>query len=138
PRIVLGVSIFLWSLTVAAIPLVLGFWPMFGMLSSFGLGQAGAYPAMSKVTRSWFPPAVRTTVQGTVAALGRIGGACAAPLVAVLLMSRLGLSWRAALVVLGLPGVLLALVFWLVFRNTPREHPGTNRAEQEAIEAGNP
>src|SRR5262249_6452858 len=137
-RIVLGVSIFLWSLTVVALPLCIGFWGLFGMRSAFGLAQAGAYPAMSKVTRSWFPAGVRTSVQGTVAAMGRVGGACASTLIATLLISRLGLSWRAALVVIALPGVLLAVVFWAVFRDSPREHPWTNRAEREGIEAGSP
>jgi sugar phosphate permease len=134
PRAVLGLSILLWSLTVAGLASANGFWPLFGVLLAFGLSQAGAYPAVSKVTRSWFPPVVRTSVQGVVTSLGRVGAACAPPILAVALMGRLGLSWREALVVIALPGVLLALAFWLVFRNSPREHPWANRAEQQAIE----
>src|SRR5207244_351037 len=66
---------------------------------------------------------------------GRVGAACAAPLVATLLMATLGLSWRTSLCAIAAPGALLALAFWLAVRNTPGEHPWANRAEQEEIEA---
>src|SRR5947208_113646 len=84
----------------------------------FALAQAGCYPVLSKVTRSWFPVSVRTTVQGLVASLsGRAGGACASLLVATLLMGALGLSWRHSLLVLSAGGLLLGVLFWLLFRN---------------------
>ena len=134
PRIVLGLSILLWSAAVACVACTGGFWPLFAMLAAFGLAQAGAYPAISKVTRNWFPSEVRTSVQGAVTALGRIGGACAPPLLATLLMGVLAVSWRPALVTIAVPGVLLALAFWLVFRNSPVEHPWTNRAERDEID----
>ena len=98
------------------------------MLALFGLAQAGAYPVLSKVTRSWFPLSVRTGVQGGIASTGRVGAACALAIVLVLLMSKLKLSWREALVVLAVPGVGLAAAVWLVFRNSLREHPWVNPA----------
>jgi ACS family glucarate transporter-like MFS transporter len=137
-RAVLVLILLLWSLAVAALGWTGGFWPLFGMRSAFGLGQAAAYPMMSQVTRTWFPPAVRTSVQGAVTAMGRVGGACAPPLVATLLLSRCGLSWRDALVVIALPGVLLAAAFAVAFRNSPREHPWANPAERDLIASGNP
>jgi MFS family permease len=135
-RAVLALSVLGWSLTLAALATVAGFWLLFGTRAAFGLGQAGAYPAVSQVTRCWFPPAVRTSVQGTVTALGRVGGACAPPLIATLLMAGLGLSWQRALLVIALPGVLLSVAFLVLFRNGPREHPWTNETEQELIDAG--
>jgi sugar phosphate permease len=134
-RAVLALSVLGWSLTLAALAGVLGFWLLFGVRAAFGLGQAGAYPAISQVTRRWFPPGVRTSVQGAVTALGRVGGACAPPLIAAFLMAGLGLSWQTALLVIALPGLLLALAFLVLFRNSPRQHPWTNEAEQEVIEA---
>jgi sugar phosphate permease len=138
PRAVLALSVLGWSLTVAALAWTSGFWLLFSVRAAFGVGQAGAYPAVSKVTRNWFPPEVRTSVQGVVTALGRVGGACAPPLVAAVLMAGLGLSWRDALVVIALPGVLLALAFLVVFRNTPDEDLRINRAEWKPVEATAP
>jgi len=53
----------------------------------FRLAQAGVYPVLNKMTRTWFPFSSRTTVQGIVTALGRIGGASAPLVVAYLLMA---------------------------------------------------
>jgi MFS family permease len=40
-----------------------------------------------------------------------------------------GEGWRPALLVFGGCGVLLAGLFWLAFRNSPRQHPLVNEAE---------
>jgi MFS transporter, ACS family, glucarate transporter len=49
-----------------------------------------------------------------------------------------GEAWRAILVVYGAPGVLLALVFWLLVRDGPRRHPWCNDAEARLIEENAP
>src|SRR6185369_7673066 len=117
--------------------LVTTFWAVGVVRALFGASQAGTYPILSKVTRSWFPASVRTSVQGVVASLsGRAGGACASILVATVLMAGLGLSWRAALLALAALGVVVAGAFWLLYRNSPREHPWVNAREAELIEEG--
>jgi nitrate/nitrite transporter NarK len=128
------VLILLWSLTGVGIVWTRGFWPLFGVRGAFGLAQAGAYPVLNKVTRNWFPLAGRTTVQGVIAALGRIGAACCPLILATVLMGWLGLSWQTALIALAAPGLVLAAAFWLFVRNSPREHPWSNQAEQQTIE----
>jgi sugar phosphate permease len=104
----------------------------------FGLFQAGTYPIISKVTRSWFPASYRTSVQGAVTAFGRIGGACAPLILATLLMRVAGLPWYTIVVVIAVPGLALAAAIWIVFRDSPREHPWTNEHEREEIGAGQP
>jgi sugar phosphate permease len=127
PRLVLTLLLLLWSGSLAGLAWAWGFGPLAAARSAFGLAQAGVYPNVSKITQSWFPPAVRTTVQGVVGSLaGRAGGACAPLLVATLLMGLLGLSWRTSLLLLSGMGLLLAAGFWAMFRNRP---PG----EQAAI-----
>src|SRR5262245_42418586 len=124
----------LWSAAVWQMGWIPSFWPLFGVRAGFGLAQAGAYPVMSQMSRRWFPPSARTTLQGWVAALGRIGAACCPPILAALLMGACGLSWKTALLVLAVPGFGLAAAFWLLVRNSPREHPWSNPAEQELVE----
>jgi MFS transporter, ACS family, glucarate transporter len=138
PGAVLGLSVLCWSLTVAALAWAAGFWLLFGTRAAFGLAQAGTYPAVSQVTRTWFPPTVRTSVQGAVTALGRLGAACAPPLVAALLMAGLGLSWRAALLATALPGLPLALAFWAAFRDGAARNvnAGRLRSARETTAAG--
>jgi MFS family permease len=136
PRAILTAIILLWSLAATGVAWAGGFWGPLGARATFGLAQAGAYPVLSKVTRTWFPPAVRTSVQGVVTALGRVGAACSSLVLATFLMGLLGLSWRAALCVLAAPGAALAAAFWVAARNGPREHPWTNAAERQLLGAG--
>src|ERR1043166_1164727 len=71
-------------------------------------------------------------------ALGRIGGACAPVVIAYLLMGKLALSWQTALWIISIPGIVLAVAFWLLARDTPRRHPWVNELEADLIESGTP
>ncbi len=129
PRAMLSLLTLCGSLAVAGVAFVGGFWPFAGTRAVFGLAQAGVYPIVSKMTRTWFPLATRTSVQGFVTALGRIGAATAPIVIATVLMGMLGLTWQTTLIVLIVPGVVLAVAFWFIVRDTPREHPWVNAAE---------
>jgi MFS transporter, ACS family, glucarate transporter len=135
PRAVLSLLILLWSAGLAALTAGNGFWSLAGLRAWFGLAQAGAYPSLSQVTRSWFPTSVRTTVQGAMASLaGRAGGACASLVVAAWLMGLLGLSWQKSLLILGAAGLAVGVAFWLLFRDRPALHPWVNEEERYLIE----
>jgi sugar phosphate permease len=135
PALVLPLIIFLWSLLVAGFALGQGFASFFGLRLGFGAAQAGAYPNLSKVTHSWFPLSIRTSAQGMIASFaGRTGGACASLIISTVLLGWLGLGWRLALVWLAVAGVGYAILFRLLFRNRPAEHPWVNPAEQRLIE----
>jgi ACS family glucarate transporter-like MFS transporter len=136
PRGILAVMIIIWSAMVGAVGWTSGFWRLFGVRSAFGLAQAGAYPIVAKMTRNWFPLTVRTSVQGIVAAFGRIGAACSSVIIATLLMGILGFSWQNTLLIITVPGLFLAAAFWAMARNSPAEHPWSNQIEQELVSGG--
>ncbi|MBI3822266.1 MAG: MFS transporter [Planctomycetes bacterium] len=147
PRAMLSVLALVWSLAAVGVAWTSGFWPLVAARGVFGLAQAGVYPVLSKMTRTWFPIGTRTSVQGAVTAMGRLGAAFAPVVIAAFLMGIVGLSWQVALLVLSAPGLLLAVGFWFVVRDNPRQHPWTNPAEQflvdprvetTAIRAGEP
>lgn len=136
PAVILPVIVLAWSLVVGATGLATGFWSLVGARCVFGVAQAGAYPNLSKVTRSWFPLSVRTTVQGVVATFsGRAGAACASLIVGTLLMGLVGLGWRTTLLWIAAGGILLAVLLRLLFRDRPAGHPRVNEAERLLIES---
>ncbi|MCB1085951.1 MAG: MFS transporter, partial [Verrucomicrobiae bacterium] len=65
---------------------------------------------------------------------GRLGGAIAPALTAWLLKDWF--DWRVVLVLYGVSGMLVALLFWWVVRETPEAHPKCNAAERAVIRAG--
>ncbi len=120
PHLFLVAIILIWSILLPLHGLSGNYWSLLGVRAGFGLSQAACYPALSKVTRSWFPLRGRTQIQGWIAsAFGRGGGAMASIVMGVLLMDTLGLSWRNALVVLSIVGMLFAAAFFFLFSNAP-------------------
>lgn len=104
----------------------------------FGAAQAGAYPSLNSVSRNWFPPANRTTMQGFVASFaGRAGGALAPIIMATVLMSYFGFHWKTALIIMAAAGILLAVAFFALYRNNPEEDSRVNEGEKELFRAEN-
>jgi MFS family permease len=101
----------------------------------FGAGAAGAFPNVARVLGQWFPFRDRGFAQGFIWMSARGGGAFA-PFLFGLLMLYVG--WRCAFSLLGLAGVVWAILFFLWFRNRPEEKAGVNEAEVAYIRAGAP
>lgn len=128
PHLFLVAIILIWSILLPLHGLSGNFWSLLGVRAGFGLSQAACYPALSKVTRSWFPLRGRTQIQGWIAsAFGRGGGAMASIVMGVLLMDTLGLSWRNALIVLSIAGMLFAAVFFFLFSDAPETKPSKGK-----------
>lgn len=112
-----------------------GFWTMLAVRFLFGMGEAGAYPNITRALHNWFPYTERAFAQGAVWMSGRLMGGLT-PLVWFLVTQVLQLSWRSAFALFGFIGVLWCLVFAVWFRNRPHEKPSVNPAERELIEGG--
>lgn len=133
-RKMLPIYIVLWSICTALTGLATGFIMLMIARLVFGIAQAGCYPTAGSLIKRWTPLPSRGTASSIVSFGGRLGGAIAPILTAWLLKDYLG--WRWVLVLYGASGLLVALLFWKVFRETPREHPRCNEAECDLIEAG--
>lgn len=133
-RRMLPIYIVLWSLCTALTGLATGFVMLIVARLIFGIAQAGCYPTAGSLIKRWTPLPVRGTASSIVSFGGRLGGAIAPLLTAWLLKDYL--SWRWVLVLYGISGLLVALLFWKVFRETPAEHPRSNDAERDLIAEG--
>jgi len=96
----------------------------------FGCGEAGVYPTLANVVRTWFPLPQRALAQGVILMSNRVGAAIS-PLVIGQLANRYG--WRLAFVAFGLLGVVWSMVFARIFRERPAEHPGVDARELALI-----
>lgn len=134
PRRILVTYIILWSICTAITGLAGG---LFGLLIArlaCGLSEAGAYPASARIVSRWFPLSQRARASSVVAFGGRMGGAAAFWVTAYAIASLD--AWRPVLYVYGGIGLGLGIATWLVFRDSPEQHPRTNQAERDYILAG--
>lgn len=120
-----GLGLHAWAATTTEL------WYARGLL---GAGQSAVFAALNRISRQWFAPAVRTTLQGFVAVTaGRIGGMSANLLFGSLLLGVFDVPWRTAVYLFTGLGLAHAVAFFVLFRNTPREHPRVNEAEARLL-----
>lgn len=101
----------------------------------FGMGEAGAFPNITRALYNWFPASQRGFAQGSIWLSARFLGGCT-PCIWILLVEIGGLSWRQAIWLFAGFGVAWCVFFFFWFRNNPHEHRSTNQAERDLIEAG--
>ncbi|MGL6076955.1 MAG: MFS transporter [Fimbriiglobus sp.] len=136
-RSILAAYFCLWSVCTGLIGFAESFPVFFLLRLGCGLFEAGAYPLAAGIVRIWIPARVRGLASGCVAVGGRLGGAVA-PLLTLWLAATGPLGWRIPFFVYGMVGVFGAMVFWLWYRDSPRQHRLVNEEEQAIILEGRP
>ena len=126
PRRVLMRVVTWWSIFTAATGYAWNYTTMLVCRFLFGAGEAGAFPNITKMFTIWLPQKERGMAQGITWLCARWGGAFTPLLVLWVLQF---VKWQHAFVIFGVLGVVWAVVFYLWFRDNPKDHPGVNAAE---------
>ena len=144
-----GTMIFViwWSIANMLTAAAQGMRSMSSFRFMLGLGEAGIWPAASKVVSEWFPPRERALAIG-IYTMGATIGATMAPYVVIPLATHPyeqtvpflhdlfgghSAGWRLAFIITGAAG-LLWLIPWLIFYRKPRENSMITTAELAIIE----
>lgn len=130
-RIGMACSIVWWSVAGMLHALAGGLWSLRAFRFLLGMGEAGNWPAATKVVSEWFPARERGLAVGIFDSGSFLGGMLAPPLVAWILIA---FGWRAAFLFTGAIGFLW-LILWLWIYRGPREHPCVTEAERDMIES---
>jgi ACS family D-galactonate transporter-like MFS transporter len=154
-------SAFSWTYALAQIPggvfldrfgsrltyfLALTFWSGFTLLQGFALGlksllllrfglgvsEAPCFPTNGRVVATWFPQQERARATGIYTVGEYLGLACFAPGL-FWIMGNFG--WRSLFIVVGVVGIVFALVWWALYRE-PQDSKTVNQAELDYIAAG--
>lgn len=115
-RGVITVIVTIWSILTAITGTAWNYVSMLVIRFLFGAGEAGAFPALSKVVYNWFPISERGIIQGINFSGSRIGAAFAMPLVAWMIKE---IGWRHTFLAFGSFGLLYAILWYLMFRDKP-------------------
>jgi ACS family glucarate transporter-like MFS transporter len=130
PRKILSGIVSFWSLLTALTGAAWNFVSLLGIRFLFGMGEAGAFPGMSRAIFSWIPLKERGFVLGLNFSGSRLGAAFALPLVAWMIDE---FGWRQSFLILGMVGVIWAIFWWLLFRDTPEKHHWLSQEEKDYI-----
>ncbi len=144
--LIMSVCVALWSLMTAlcglATEVTIGsitigaFWILLACRVGVGIGEAGCTPPANSVIADYYPAKSRSTALGFYAMGVTLGG---------MLANLLGgpitdaYGWRVAFLVLGLPGVAVAIVLRMTVKEPPRGYtdpPGTVRRDKVSFMEG--
>jgi sugar phosphate permease len=132
PRLALASVVIWWSVFTFITGFSMSVTMLMVCLFLIGMGEAGAFPISNRALSRWMLPAERGMAQGSTHAGSRLAGALTPMLVATLI----GLyGWHVPFYLFAVIGIVWAVVWYLWYRDVPREHSGVNQAERERIEA---
>ena len=118
-------SLAIWSGFTALCGSAAGFWQLFIYRLGVGIGEAGGVAPSYALIADYFPPEKRARALALFS-LGVPIGLAAGTLLGAYIAHAI--DWRAAFVVMGLAGILLAPVVRLVVRDPPRRSSGSAQA----------
>jgi MFS family permease len=114
---VLSLAVAAWSLATAACGLAWNYWSLLSGRALTAIGEAGGTPPSHSLISDYFAPSKRATALAVYAMAVPIGMA----------VGNYGAGWfnewygwRVAFFLLGLPGLLVALLTWLTVKEPPR------------------
>src|SRR5580704_15057242 len=114
PKILVGVTMIVWSLFQAAGGLAGSYFQL--MLSRIGLGatEAPCFPSATRSVSDWFDVKDRGRPSGVYTSGAYIGPTIAPPILTGL---RLAFDWRVMFIVMGVAGVVAAGLWFLIYRD---------------------
>lgn len=116
-RNIIAISITIWSVMTAACGLANNFTQLFIARFGVGIGEAGGSPPAHSIVSDIFPANQRATAL-SIYSFGVYGGILVGTVGGAYLVQYF--DWRIAFVVVGLPGIFLALIVRFVIKEPPR------------------
>lgn len=130
-RNLISFSVFLWSLMTAMCALATNFVQLLLLRIGVGVGEAGSNPPSHSIIADLYPPEKRSTAMA-IFGTGINWGILIGFLVGGWINEWYG--WQAAFVIVGLPGILLALLVRFTVVEPPRGH--SEALQQEVAAPG--
>ena len=125
PRRVLTVGVLLWGAMTALTAML----PtriehavllLVGVRFVLGAGESVIYPAANQFVARWVPLQERGVINGLIFAGVGAGSGLTPPMLSWLISHH---GWRSAFWFSATVGFLVGIVWWLIARDTPEEHP---------------
>ncbi len=127
---IISICLGIWSAMTALSGLAGNFWHLLLARIGVGIGEAGGSPPSHSLIADYFPVNERATALG-IYALGIPVGILFGNLAGGWINEYFG--WRQAFLVVGIPGILLAILMKLTVKEPPRGHSEGRSEELEKV-----
>jgi MFS family permease len=127
---IISICLVIWSLMTALSGLAVNFWQLLIARIGVGIGEAGGSPPSHSLLADYFAPDKRSTALG-VYALGIPVGILFGNLAGGWINEFFG--WRNAFFVVGIPGIILALILKFTVKEPPRGYSEGRVPSQESV-----
>ncbi|WP_219420180.1 MFS transporter [Pseudonocardia nigra] len=128
PAKVMGWAAIAWSCFTALTAAGVGFVSLLIIRLLFGAGEGPQATVTAKIMHNWFPKRELGTAVGIANGATSLGGAIGTPVVVAILGATQG-NWRIPFIVFGALGILFAIGWFVVVRDTPEQHRWVSPAE---------
>ena len=118
-RNIVALAIGTWSFMTAASGLVANYWQLLAARIGVGVGEAGGSPPAHSMISDLFPPEQRATAL-SIYSMGISFGVLLGFLIGGWVNDFFG--WRMVFFVIGVPGIVMALIVRFTVREPPRGH----------------
>ena len=140
PRRVIALGVVWWGLfttLTALVPAALALAMPLLLVVRFvlGNGEAVVYPSSNRLVASWIPTAERGIANGLIFAGVGAGAGITPPLITYVMVHW---GWRWSFYASALIGLAAGAIWYLIARDSPRDHPWIGQRELAHIEAGLP
>jgi MFS transporter, ACS family, glucarate transporter len=140
PRRALTLAVLWWGAFTLATALVPPSIPralavLISVRLALGIGEAIIYPASNQFVANWIPVRERGTVNGVIFAGVGAGSGLTPPLLTAIIT---GHGWRSAFWFSAAIGLIAGILWFLIARDTPAQHPLLAPDELRTIRAGLP
>lgn len=95
-----------------------------------GAGSACAFLSCLKITAEWFPLSQFALIAGLTNMMGTLGGTFGGRPLAMLVTNH---GWRATTTYIGIAGILVTILCWLIIRDTPPSKQGAKKIEKKTF-----
>lgn len=130
PRLTLLICGTIWSAATVLIGFVEGAMSLLVARFILGIGEGSAFPVATRALSNWMAVDRRGFAQGITHASARLGNALTPPIVALLIVT---LSWRSSFIIVGLISFAWVALWWVYFRDDPRDHRHVTTAETAVL-----
>jgi MFS family permease len=127
---IISICLAIWSLMTALSGVVQNYWQLLAARIGVGIGEAGGSPPSHSLIADYFPVSERATALG-IYALGIPVGILFGNLAGGWIAEFFG--WRAAFLLVGIPGIILAISLKLTVREPPRGHSEARETTDEKV-----